>query len=530
VGGHISYNNFDYHKGGFKLSSNSTVKANNNNLRCLDNEVTFGISAVNGYVTPSGSSPNRVYTLTNNNIEVRSGGDPASPAFGAGIYLGSTRNALVRGNNIKLRIYELVGTGNNEKPVIHGVYAVNSPDNVICSNNIDGETPFQSGVQGYGRGISLLNAPNNAVSCNTIDAVRYGMEFRMNCNTPDGVQGNNLLRLNRGILAAENPNTATPLILGPQEYMGNLWIEGAGNYDEGATYDGSQFNANLEKFTVDNSQTISFTDPDNNANYTMTAYPTFSPMGWFFAPFPPEQDNYACTEPCQDRRSTGGEGGQLEKDGRYRNIATSQDSMTDMSDMYQWLLRSTIYGDLKTGYGTQIPQEFTGFYNAQLNTTAQHACELNDAIARIGAGNGEAVGRLYELDSLAYDSYLNSDSIPTWLQTERDSLAEVISQLTSSDIAATIIQNTSYPTTAEYETMDKTINEIWLSDFAGRDSVLTDHQSNIEQIADLCPETHGHGVFKARSMYIMITGLAKADWGICDEVAAQGYRGFHLLA
>ncbi|MBC7776145.1 MAG: T9SS type A sorting domain-containing protein [Phycisphaerae bacterium] len=524
LGNYIHNNTFQYHKGGINSATGRRpVIITNNSLISLGNVVSYGMVA-SGVAT--NSFDGQAYDIRDNFIQVRSSAQNPV-AIGAGIYLTNARNANIEGNTIKVHNYDLAGTGNNESPIIYGINVNNSPDNTICSNNIASWAAFSPPfTKSYGRGIFLINSPSNAVTCNVLDSIRHGIEFHMNCNTPDGIQGNILLNTDKGIIAAENPqNLPVPTILGMQNYRGNRWINNASKYEIGAEYQGNVLILPIERFTIKDPDISNYTDPDNGVLYEMTVKPPSFTAGWFFDP-QLQNLNLTCgvtSGQCMDNRLDH----RMRGEGLYQNIAKGTASTNGYSPAYGWMLRRSIFSDLRDKYGTgPVASEYAAFYNAQLNTTVQKSWEVDKSIALIGRNNSLGSNRLRQLDSLGYLAWQSTGFVLSAAQErERDSLRNVLDQQMLTDIAVAASVNQGYSTAQAYEALDKEANSLWLTDFAGQETPLNTHLSRIEQIADLCPQMDGPGVFKARAMYLMAKGQSKAIWDYCNQSAAQGQRG-----
>jgi Secretion system C-terminal sorting domain len=95
---------------------------------------------------------------------------------------------------------------------------------------------------------------------------------------------------------------------------------------------------------------------------------------------------------------------------------------------------------------------------------------------------------------------------------------------TQADIISATVLNQNYSTGTAYEALEKQVNAIYLNDFAGKEAIETNNLSEIETIADLCPETDGLAVFKARGMYLMAGGLPKSTWDKCNQKSKMEER------
>jgi hypothetical protein len=66
--------------------------------------------------------------------------------------------------------------------------------------------------------------------------------------------------------------------------------------------------------------------------------------------------------------------------------------------------------------------------------------------------------------------------------------------------------------------IEKEMNEVYLNNFVlPIEQVNENLKEKIQTIADLCPQDAGLGVFKARAMYVALTGSPKAEWDACFD-------------
>jgi hypothetical protein len=272
---------------------------------------------------------------------------------------------------------------------VHGIYAANSDENTICTNYVYGQNDHTIGQNSYGKGIALLNSPNNQVSCNTARDLRKGIEFRLNCNTPDGVSGNKLLSADNGISAGEN--VGANVMLGVQNSRGNLWVADPNFYFFGADYQGNPFNITmgLEKFFVTAAANSTYTDPITGIPYFNMAVqpPSSNPNDWFAQPVTP-QNTYVCGSrgnngsiPCWGNHIPPGFTG----DGAYRNYGRGEYSFQNVSPAFEWTVRKQLYAELRENYlPSNIPSDFVAFYAAQTGTSVFKSWEIDNALSAIG--------------------------------------------------------------------------------------------------------------------------------------------------
>jgi hypothetical protein len=542
------YNNYIAHlKGGILSGFNNRngIKIYQNTIVTGDNMTAFGISG-SGFTN---ATDPQVFEIYNNEIRVRNERS-LIPTLGAGIYLNNTKNANLYNNNIRVHNYDLVTTGANEKPKIHGIYLSNSPDNTVCSNNIFG-SPFPRGdSEGAGRGISLTNSTGNVLSCNVVDSLRIGIDIQMNCDAPNKMQGNTVLNNYFGLhVGVANTNAFT----GTQSYKGNKWVNN-GNYGTAAKNNSSISTLFLNRFTVNQSNTPSSYVYllSSGSSVAGTILPlTYSPPSIFPDPsissnlwfdFQSGETNYNCGESsnlsCNNNHLPPIK---LKEKGIQQGVALGDYNLDNFQKAYAFAIKRAVFSDIKERFVNEpVSNEFNGFYQQQLGSAVEKAWITDDLIAKIGNNNSNLLSKIHRLDSfLVKSSELTADAevfytqdleiqqttIPPAMitplaiewQNERDLLYSELATTITADIVAASEANNKLIEPDEYIQLERWTNDIYLKYFVIPELVSEEVKQKIQDISDLCPQDAGLGVFKARSMYVVLTGSPRPEWETCFD-------------
>jgi hypothetical protein len=527
---------FNYRRNGISFNSSNypPVVIKDNTITGVNENLVSTAILANGIAF--GTADNQIYDIRDNAITVHGQPIESPPTlFGAGVYLSNTKNANVENNDIKVGINSVGVSGDNEHPIVSGIYSVNSPDNTLCSNKITGgkythnSNPLSSG---YGRGIYLKNSAMNKMSCNVIDSIKHCIELRGNCNMPNFIAGNVLLNSDHAIFAANNvsaSNIITPVFLGTQPFTGNRFINNAIAYeDPAARYNGNLLTITQDRFTVKATNPMNMpiytTYEDVNLNgsshtYTMFALPPTFTAG-FFAQIPNSQiadftcDNTLPQGACLGNRLYNPMG---EGEGTTKKIANSTFELTNAFEAYKWTVNREIYRELKKEFGLGINStEFWNFYQQKSGTTVEKSLDLDNAISLIGGGNAEAQDRLAVIAQNLTDMSSQGTELPALLLNEVEEIKLQLNNNFESARLTALTLNNSYPAYTDYERLEKEVNTIWLEDIIGKETPILNRMSRIEQISDYCPEEYGIGVYKARGVYLSINGQHRRVWDNCD--------------
>jgi Secretion system C-terminal sorting domain len=538
------YDNYIAHRKGGILSgfnNQNGIKIYKNTIVSGDNLTAYGISG-SGFTN---ALDPQVFEIFNNEIRIRSNPAP-TPSIGAGIYLTNTKNANLYNNNIRVHNYQLVATGTAEKPRIHGIYLANSPDNTLCTNNVYGWAAG-GGSEGTGRGISLTNSTGNILSCNLVDSLRIGIDIQMNCNAPNNMQGNTVLNNYYGLhVGVANTDAFT----GQQNNRGNKWVKD-GNYGKAAKNNSSVSSINNNLFFVDPNQIVaSFTYPPMGNTTPITLPLTFFPPSieaastWFFPSL--QHLNYLCGESsnlsCNNNHLPQI---RIKEKGLHLSVAVGDYNIDDLQKAYANSIRRSVFSDIKERFVNEtVSNDFIEFYQQQLGSAVEKAWIVDDLIAKIGKNNPNLLSKIHRLDSFLVKSteitaeaqaYYAQDleiqqtmftsSILTPLaiewQIERDMLYNELSTAITSDIEAASEANNQLNEADEFIQLERWTNDVYLKYFVVPESVTEEVKQKIQDISDLCPQDAGLGVFKARSMYVVLTGSPRAEWEKCFDTEAE---------
>jgi hypothetical protein len=527
---HISKNTFNYRRNGISFNSSNyppVVIKDNTITGVNENLVSTAISA-NGIAF--GTADNQIYDIRDNVITVHGQPIESPPTlFGAGVYLSNTKNANVENNVIKVGINSVGVSGDNEHPIVSGIYSVNSPDNTLCSNKITGGTYTHNSnpsSSGYGRGIYLKNSAMNKMSCNVIDSIRHCMEFRGNCSMSNLIAGNTLLNSDHAIYAANNTATngmITPVFLGTQSYTGNRFINDYSAYeDPAARHNGSAQMIVLDRFTAKANATTTYTDVNANGTsttYSMFAFPPSSTTDWFEKVPNSQTLDFTCDNTLPQAACLGNRlyNPMVEGEGAIKKIAKGTLELTNATEAYKWTVNREIYRELKKEFGVGInTTAFWNFYQQKSGTTVEKSLQLDNAISLIGGGNAESQDRIAVISQTLTDLSNQGTELPVLLLNEAEEIKLQLNNNFESARLTALGLNNAYPAYTDYEKLEKEVNAIWLEDMIGKETPNTAKMDRIEQISDLCPEEYGIGVYKARGVYLAIKGEHRRVWDNCD--------------
>jgi Secretion system C-terminal sorting domain len=522
---HITKNTFNYRLNGlaFNASNYSPVVIKDNTITGVNENLVSKAILANGIAF--GTADNQIYDIRDNVITVHGQPIESPPTlFGAGVYLSNTKNANVENNVIKVGINSVGVSGDNEHPIVSGIYSVNSPDNTLCSNKITGGTYTHNSnpsSSGYGRGIYLKNSAMNKMSCNVIDSIRHCIELRGNCNMPNFIAGNVLLNSDHAIFAANNVNT--PVLLGKQPFTGNRFINDASAYENfAAKYNGDLFLIDQDRFTVKATVTTTYVDVNSNGSatsYTMFALPPTYTAGFFLQDQNTPKTDFICDNALPQTACLGnrlynpmGEG-----EGTLKKIANGTLELSNVTEAYKWTVNREIYRELKKEFGVGInTTEFWNFYQQKSGTTVEKSLLLDNAISLIGGGNTESQDRLAVISQTLTDLSNQGSELPVILLNEAEEIKLQLNNNFESARLTALGLNNAYPAYTDYEKLEKEVNAIWLEDMIGKETPNTARIDRIEQISDLCPEDYGICVYKARGVYLAIKGEHRRVWDNCD--------------
>jgi Secretion system C-terminal sorting domain len=550
------YDNYIAHRKGGILSgfnNQNGIKIYQNTIVTADNLTAFGISG-SGFTN---AQDPQVFEIYNNEIRVRNE-KSLVPTLGAGIYLTNTKNANLYNNNIRVHNYDLVTTGANEKPKIHGIYLSNSPDNTVCSNNIFG-SPFPRGAsEGAGRGISLTNSKGNILSCNVVDSLRIGIDIQMNCDAPNKIQGNTVLNNYFGLhVGIPTVNAFT----GPQSYTGNKWVK-AGNYGFSAINNSFPITFPFNRITLNELQIAGiFTYPLSSGSSAAgsSLYLTFDPPSIFpiqnlLNPDPLNDwiqrthgiSNYLCGEAanisCNNNHLP--PINQKEK-GILQAVSLGGFYLDDFQKSYAFIIKRSAFSDIKERFVNEtVSNEFNEFYQQQLGGAVEKSWIADDLIAKIGKNNPNLLSKIHRLDSFLVKSSVLTDDAEVFYnqdleiqqtsnstliasplaiewQNKRDLLYFELNGEIINDIVAASEANNKLNEPDEFIQLERWANDVYLKYFVIPETVNEEVKQKIQDLSDLCPQEAGLGVFKARAMYVILTGSPRPEWDNCFEIEEE---------
>jgi parallel beta-helix repeat protein len=395
-----------------------------------------------------------------------------------------------------------------------GIYLSNSKKAEISCNVIQGNTTSRQ------TGIQLVKSSNGIIENNYVNNSKYGFIIQDNCQT-------NNFKLNTIKNHQIGLNISATGILGNQINAGNLW---AGNYSiTGARRQSTNpIAAALSSFTIHNPYNIAF-------------HPPFLPVLSFC-----QNDFFYCdlalnipTTPfCNIVYPPSGIGitDPNEEEQRYLAYLLAKDSLNfnEFDEPVKYSLRKDIAYQLSKG---QLSLPDTGAFVQFLSLLSQNPETDFVRIDKIQeqiklSDSNQAVRQSYvnelllSLKALHYiDSLMAADSLfeDASLIIQKNEIKNTINTLSEQiDLINLIDQqkqqlnrdssfifNQGVVTQRDFQEYEKRINEIYLNTVAIDSIIFSSSQvAEIEEIARLCPSLGGEAVFKARSLYELISDTA----------------------
>lgn len=426
-----------------------------------------------------------------------------------GIFLNTVSGSIVKSDTLSL-IPMFLGVGN-------GIYVSNTKKYELSCNQVQGNsTTIQTGIY-------LAKSPFGLIKNNNVDNTNRGFFVADNCQT-DSFKLNTIHSHQIGL-------DITPTgILGNQINAGNRW---SGNY--------STTGARRQSTNPATSALSSFSIHDETNPILYPLNPPFQPFdgicfGDFFYCDPSQgsPNNPYCevlTVPSGISQSDPND-----EDQRYLAYLLATDSLNfdEFDEPVKFALRKDILTQLSSN---QLTLPDTGVFIQFLNNLAQNPendfVQIDKMLSFLKLSDSTQIARqsyinqmnlnlraIHNIDSIMVIDSLFDDAT---LIAQKNEIKAIISSIyLQLDLIKNIAQENQYTTRdssfqynqgivtlRDFEEYERRINDIYLNTVAIDSLVFSDQQvADIEEIARLCPSLGGEAVYRARSLYAIISDTA----------------------
>ncbi|MBL7928206.1 MAG: T9SS type A sorting domain-containing protein [Bacteroidia bacterium] len=477
-----------------------SMKAEANIIK-VDNDNAIGIE-----LTENSAAAGSNYTVTQNNITVRSG-------------LYGIAGTLT--NNAKLH-YNHVAFDNALSGII-----MNAAERCSLSCNTSRSYDASDTTK---IGIEINQSSNTWMSCNTVDSTGWGIAFSSSC-------AGTVLRANIFNNHYQGLRLDGSAIIDPQQLKGNKWL---GTYGSG--FGAVNWNSN-------NQITVSFNEFTVQDSLPGTVYHPYnfvicSGCQWFvYQPGTPDRctGQFAC-----NAQLTPGDPAEELSDVDYR-IAEDSLSAAEYEEETKRMAEQYLFDKLNENDSLrQADQVFEDFHSAKQTMETGLVNKINGSIQNI-FNPVSTLKVIIEINNMSLDSlyqmiFENTEAFYTGtvdheqLMIANNDLIRDINLLLNENDSLLTIQSSQLELWADSlnyfnnqiqanETVyqnEKTVNEIYRVYLLNRDSVTTAQRQTLTAIAEQCPKAGGEAVYKSRSVLKCFNGsMVYNDRTTCSQ---QGYN------
>lgn len=425
-----------------------------------------------------------------------------------GIFLNTVSGSIVKSDTLSL-IPMFLGVGN-------GIYVSNTKKYELSCNQVQGNsTTIQTGI-------SLSKSPFGLIKNNNVDNTNRGFFVADNCQT-DSFKLNTIHSHQIGL------DISTTGILGNQINAGNRW---SGNY--------STTGARRQSTSSQVSALSSFTVHDETNPILYPLNPPFQPFVSICEGFFPCNHSFPAPDSpfCNIVNAPAGisQPDPNDEEQRYLAYLLATDSLnfSEFDEPVKYALRKDILTQLSSN---QLTLPDTGVFIQFVNNLAQNPendfVKIDKMLALIKLSDSTQFVRQSYINQLnlnlkaihMLDSIMVVDSLfdDVTLIAQKNEIKAIISSIyLQLDLIKNIAQENQYTTRdssfqynqgivtqRDFEEYERRINDIYLNTVAIDSLVFSDQQvAEIEEIARLCPSLGGEAVYRARSLYAIISDTA----------------------
>lgn len=430
-----------------------------------------------------------------------------------GIFLNTVSGSITKSDTLSVIPWipnnNFWGSGN-------GIYISNTKKFELSCNQVQGNSTALH------TGISLAKSPSGTIKNNSVNSTNRGFFVADNCQT-DSFKLNTINSHQIGL------DISPTGILGNQINAGNRWSGVYSNTGARRQSTSSQVSA-LSSFTVH--------DETNPILYPLN--PPFQPfVGICDGFFPCDHTLPAPGSPfCNIVSAPSGiaQPDPNDEDQRYLAYLLATDSLNfdEFDEPVKFALRKDILTQLSSN---QLTLPDTGVFIQFLNNLAQNPendfVQIDKMLSFLKLSDSTQIARqsyinqmnlnlraIHNIDSIMVIDSLFDDAT---LIAQKNEIKAIISSIYQQlDLIKNIAQENQYTTRdssfqynqgivtqRDFEEYERRINDIYLNTVAIDSLVFSDQQvSDIEEIARLCPSLGGEAVYRARSLYAIISDTA----------------------
>ncbi len=458
---------------------------------------------------------------------------------GWGIWLYDCKEVSVTENEVHIR-----NTPLNYYTMQQGIALSSGKGHIVSCNVIDGDVNNDQMKQ---RAFYVFQNTQSEISCNSTNGTGIGALFIDNCN-PTKWMGNHLYDhyrgLSVGLSMANNPQ------MGVQDYRGNLWLGAYGDptimpYGGGACFmDPLQSNYVSSQFRIDpNGATTNHPEYFINGINVGGIYPQTIATGFDWFDNTISLPDFDCITanvcPNTQLRVAYMDSTYNREDSvvAYREYSpayyTETAKIESAKKLYEKILTDSINTGIFYDFKDSLENETDIVSYLKIEKENQMSFE-NDNIHHV---LDSLHNQIHIIDSLLISSNNPQDSLfqvqqKIGLQNEINSLLQNFSEANLPNIAAyqlkidsLIVLNQTLSTSTIAEENENTVNHIYLNTITDGNYIFDSlQQVQLLLVASQCALAGGNSVYKARSMYALISDTTFNDEEICPSL---GYNLRH---